>query len=423
MGFLAAWDVRIMIELEKRLAKFGIKLGLERIGSICEKLGRPHEKMNVILVTGTNGKGSVTAAIASMLTEAGFRTGSYFSPHISRYNERIKVDGKEITDGEFARYEGELLRLHDGGEEMTLFEALTAIAYKYFADMGCDYAVMEIGMGGRYDATNIAMERAAVITNVELEHTEYLGRTVAEIARDKAHIMKSPRAFAVTGCAGEALGEVENRANVLGMELRALNRDFSATVRQATLDGTVFDYAGGRSHSGLFIPLAGRHQAENAALAVAVAEGLGLGADAIRNGLARVRHPGRLEIVCRKPLIVVDAAHNPAGIRTLVASLDLLPQGKPVCVFTALKDKDWGGMLALLAPKCRMMVINQLADARAADSGAMAEEAGRYTKAVVVKDIRESVRLAKAEAGENGVVLICGSIYMLGEAKAAAGED
>lgn len=414
-----------MEELERRLARFGIRPGLERVESICDALGRPQDRMKVVLVTGTNGKGSVTAAIAAMLTEAGYRTGSYFSPHIVRYNERIRVDGKEITDAEFAPYERKLLEMHDAGQEMTLFEALTAIAYRYFADRGCKFAVMEIGMGGRYDATNIVREEAAVITNAELEHTDYLGDTVAEIARDKAHVIKNAAGFAVTGCEGAALAEVEARARAVGARLRVLGKDFAVALREAGMEGTVFDYsgAGGKRYERLSVPLAGRHQATNAALAVAVAEGLGLDEKAIRGGLAKVEHPGRLQIIARNPMVVVDGAHNPAGVRALVQSLDLLPHLKPVCVFTALKDKDWRTMLAVLAPRCGMMIVNQLPGERAESAAEIAKEAARYTRAVVVEDIRGSVRKAKRETGKSGTVLICGSIYMLGEAMAAAVEE
>jgi dihydrofolate synthase/folylpolyglutamate synthase len=415
-----------MQKLEARLAKFGIRPGLERITGICDALGRPQDRLRVILVTGTNGKGSVAAAIASMLTAAGHRTGSYLSPHVLRYNERILIDGKEITDGEFAPYERKLLEMHGNGQEMTLFEALTAIALRHFADQGCEFAVLEIGMGGRLDACNVAMEEAAVITNVELEHTDYLGKSVAEIARDKAHIIKNVNGTVVTGCTGDALREVEKRAAEVGAKLKVLGRDFSVELRGSTLDGTDFDYSGTKPDSKqairLRVPLAGKHQAVNAAIAVAVAEALGLDRKEVENGLASVKHPGRLETVCLKPLVVVDGAHNPAGIRALVESMELLP-GRPVCVFTALEDKDWRTMLSLLAPRCRMMIINQLADARAAKAGPMAAEAAKYTKAIVVSGIGESVRKAKAEAGENGAVLVCGSLYMIGEASAAAAES
>jgi dihydrofolate synthase/folylpolyglutamate synthase len=413
-----------MLELERRLAKFGMRLGLERMEQICGALGRPQDRMKVILVTGTNGKGSVTAALASILASAGYRTGSYFSPHVVRWNERIKVDGQEIGNAEFASYEQKLLGMHDAGQEMTLFEALTAIAYRYFADKNCDYVVMEIGMGGRYDATNIALEEAAVITNVELEHTEHLGKTIGAIALEKACTIKNPRGFAVTGCTGAALEEVRARAEEVrreGGSLLVLGKDFSVSVQEAKMDGTAFDYVHGPNRYGrLFIPLAGKHQVVNAALAIAVAERLGVGERAIRKGLARTAHPGRLQIVERgtrkKPLVVIDGAHNPAGMKALVESLGIYPRKKLVCVFTALRDKDWRPMIAMLAPWCERMIINQLSEDRAEKAETMAEEAAKYTKATVVEDIGESVRVAENEAGEGGMVLVCGSLYMLGEA-------
>ncbi len=415
-----------MKELESRLAKFGIRPGLERIDRICNELGRPQDRLKVILVTGTNGKGSVVACLASMLTAAGHRTGSYFSPHISSYRERFKIDGLEITDAEFAHYEREMLTLHDDKKfEMTLFEALTGIAFRYFADKGCEWAVVEIGMGGRFDATNVAREEMAIITNVDLEHTDYLGATVSDIARDKSQIIKNPSGRAVTGCSGEALGEVRARAAEVGAPLRVLGEDFSCAIRQARPDGTVFDYSGrggGTEYRELWVPLAGRHQSSNAGLAVAAASELQLGEDAIRQGLAKARHPGRLQIVSfgRNPLIVADGAHNPDGIRTLVKSLDIYPRTKLVCVFSALRDKDWRTMLSVLAPLCDEMIINQMPGERAERAEDIAEEALRHTKATVVRDIGDSVRTARRRAGKGGMVLICGSLYMLGDAIDAA---
>jgi dihydrofolate synthase / folylpolyglutamate synthase len=404
-----------MEELERRLERFGIRPGLERVTSICKLLGNPQDRMKVILVTGTNGKGSVTVYLASMLSAAGHRTGSYFSPHIVRYNERIKIDGKEITDEEFKPYEREVLRLHDGGQEMTVFEALTAIAYRYFADKGCEYAVVEIGLGGRYDATNVAKERAAIITNVELEHTEYLGKTIADIAWDKSHIIKSKDCIAITGCTGDALAKVRERADAVGCKLRALGKDFSFTLTQTTMTGNRLDYHGKKERVGLFIPLAGRYQADNAALAIAAAEELGLDDKSIRSGLGKTAHPGRLQVISKDPLVLVDGAHNPAGIRTIVQNLDIYPRERLVCVFSALEDKDWKDMLAILAPECDAMVINQIRNKRAEKAGKIAEEAKRYTKAEVVEDIKESLIRAKELAGKKGMVLVCGSLYMLEE--------
>jgi dihydrofolate synthase / folylpolyglutamate synthase len=405
-----------MKRLEERLAKFGIMPGLERTQKICEALGRPQDCLETVLVTGTNGKGSVAAALSSMLSEAGHRTGAYFSPHIIRYNERFKIDGKEITDEEFKPYEDMLLKLHDEGFEMTVFEALTAIAFRYFADRGCRYAVMEIGMGGRYDATNIAMERAAIITNVALEHTEYLGKTVREIARDKAQIIKNPKGAAVTGCSGEALDEVKDRAAAVGAGLLALGQDFSFTLKEARTDSTVFDYRGVGTYGSLRIALAGRHQAGNASLAVSAAESLGLGESAIRPGLEKARHPGRLQIVCREPLVVADGAHNADGMKTVVENLDLYPRERLICVFSALKDKDWRSMLMMIGPKCDEIIINRIQNERAESPEEIAKEAAIYTKATLMEDIAASVRLAKRKAGRKGMVLICGSMYMIGEA-------
>jgi dihydrofolate synthase/folylpolyglutamate synthase len=394
-----------MKRLEERLGKFGIMPGLERTERLCGALGRPQDRMDVVLVTGTNGKGSVVAALSSILSRAGFRTGAYLSPHISRYNERFLVDGKEIADEDFLRYEDMVLKLFDGGYEMTVFEALTAIAYRHFADQGCRYAVMEIGMGGQFDATNVAKERAAIITNVGLEHTKYLGGTVREIARDKARIIKNPSGLAVTGCAGEALEEVRARAENVGLPLMALGSDFSIRLREARTDSTIFDYSGRNRYEKLRIALAGKHQAAN---------------EAIRAGLEKTKHKGRLQVVCTAPLVVADGAHNPEGIKSLVGSLDIYPREKLVCVFTALKDKDWRSMLAMLAPRCDEMIINQLGGERGASAQEIAVEAEKHTKAAVMKDIAASVRLAKRKAGKRGMVLICGSLYMLGDAIAAA---
>ncbi len=409
-----------MDRLEGRLERFGIMPGLGRTRKLCEALGDPQDSMEIILVTGTNGKGSVAAALSSMLTASGRRTGAFFSPHIHRHNERFRVDGAEISDDEFRRYEDLLLELNGQGYEMTVFEALAAIAFLHFHERGCTHAVMEIGMGGRLDATNVAQERLAIITNAALEHTEYLGRTVREIAADKSCIIKNPRGAAVTGCGGEALEEVRKRCAIVGARLREVSAGRDFALKSASPDGTVFDFFGRSELRGLFVPLAGRHQAMNCSLAAAAAEELGLGEDAIRVGLANTRHPGRLEIVGREPLVVADGAHNPEGIRTLVESLGIYPRRKLVCVFSALETKDWRAMIAVLAPNCDEMIVNQMPHHKAARAEEMAAEASKLTCSRAVPDIAESVLLARESAGSGGMVLICGSLYMLGAAIEAA---
>ncbi len=402
-----------MKKLEDKLGKFGIMPGLERTRSLCSALGNPQDKLKVILVTGTNGKGSVTAALASILNAAGHKTGAYFSPHLVRYNERIKIGDSEIPNSDYERYENEVLALHENGMEMTVFEAMTTIAFKYFADQGCEYAVMEIGMGGSYDATNIANEQVAIVTNVDLDHTEYLGTTVDEIAKDKAGIIKNPQGLVITGCVGAALEEIQKRCNEVHSTLVPKPKTIT---KQMMANGVVFDYYGKQTLNEMFFPLTGSHQIDNAALAVAAAEALGIAENAIRMGLSKTKHRGRLEIISKQPLVVVDGAHNAHGTKAMIDAIGVFPHEKLVCVFTALKDKKWKEMLAIIAPHCDYIIVNQLGMDRAESADAIAEEAVRYTGTHVVKDIRKSIGAAKRKAGKNGMVLVCGSLYMIGEA-------
>ena len=414
-----------MLLLEKHLAKFGIKPGLERISKLCEALGNPQDKLRVILVTGTNGKGSVVSYLSSILKEAGYKVGSYYSPHLIKYNERFKINGKDISDREFKKYEKIVLGLFKRGYELTLFEALTAIAYKYFADKNCDYAVMEIGMGGSYDATNVANETLAIITNVDLEHTEYLGNSIEKIAEDKAGIIKTNNGVAITGAKEAALDRIKEKAREKDTLLKTLNENFFTKLKNANAKETNFDYIGENFYLNLTVPLLGRYQADNAALAIAAAEELGVEREAIRKGLAHAKNPGRLEIVNmanKKTFVVIDAAHNPHGMRELVANLNLFSYGKLICVFTAMKDKNWQEMLSLLAPRCDFLIANEINNERCENARAIVEYANNHTKAIAIKNVRESIRYAIKMAKKKDMILICGSIYMLGEAIKALGK-
>ncbi|MDO8553938.1 MAG: folylpolyglutamate synthase/dihydrofolate synthase family protein [Candidatus Micrarchaeota archaeon] len=423
--------------LEEKLAKFGMKLGLERIRTFCSYLGNPQNKMKVILVTGTNGKGSVTSYLSSILKEEGYKTGAYYSPHIKKYNERFQIDGKLISDVKFKKYEkitldylknkkdkiekkfyphcklSNLQYNNKKENELTLFEALTGIAYKYFADENCDFAVMEIGLGGRYDATNIADECISIITNIALEHTEYLGDHVEKIAWEKAGIIK--KGISITGAEKEALEIIKIEAKGRNVQLKIINEDFFATLVEATDKHTVFDYIGETFYTKLETNLLGRYQAINAALAVAAAEELGVEQNAIRKGLKNAKNPGRLEIISTKSLVVIDAAHNIHGIKELVKNLDLFKYDKLICVFGVMKDKDWKGMVTLLAPHCDKMIINQIKDERAADADEVARFIQQFTSATAIKDPKKSLVLAKKIAKKDDLILICGSIYMLGK--------
>ncbi len=401
--------------LEKKLAKFGIKPGLERIQNVCAALGNPQEKMKVILVTGTNGKGSTTSYLASILNEARYKVGSFYSPHVFRYNERFKVNGKEISDALLKKYEKKLLALHRAGYEMTLFEALTAIAYLYFADSGCDYAVMEIGMGGRLDATNVANEAISIITTIDLDHTEYLGRTPEGIARDKAGIIKT--GMCITGAEKGALAVIDAVGAEKNKQVRALERDFFAQGIETTAQETRFNYLGYAYYKDLNTSLLGEYQARNAALSVAAAEELGLEENAIREGLKKALNPCRLQLVSRRPAVLVDAAHNPHGIGSLISNLHLFNFNRIICIFGCLKTKNWQEMLMLLAPHCDKLIITEIPKN---ENSAPAQELAAFARSLVlvsaVPDVQMAVAAAKKEVKKGDIILICGSIYLLSDA-------
>jgi len=402
--------------IDGRLAQFGSKPGLGRITKIMAELGSPQDRMRVLIVSGTNGKGSVTSCIASILSAAGHKTGSYFSPHLVRYNERFKINGREISDGKLGGYERVMESLFEKGFEMTAFEALTAICYQYFADEKVDYAVMEVGMGGEFDATAVAKPEVGVVTNISLEHTEYLGKTVEEIAKTKAGILKNG-SKCVTGCSGPALSEIEKAAKKRDSPVRALGRDFFVEPLEVSGRRTVFSYLGRTPYTKLETRLLGRHQADNAAIAVAAVEELGedVPEEAIRKGLLSAQNPGRLQVLSRDPMTLLDAAHNPAGIGSLVTSFPLFDFERLIVVFGVLGNKDWKEMIRLLGQHADMIVVNRQKHEGAADPDAIVKEARRYCEAVKVTDVKESLAYAKSITRKKDMIVVCGSIYMLGE--------
>lgn len=400
--------------LPKKLSKFGSKPGLECIAKIMKKLGNPEQRMKVILVTGTNGKGSVTSFLSAILTADGYKVGSYFSPHLLKYNERFKINGKDISDVKLKNYEKLLMGLFAKKYPMTEFEALTAIAYKYFADENCDFAIMEIGMGGRLDATNVAEECLSIITNVDLEHTDYLGDTIEKVAFEKAGIIK--KGIAITGAEGKALEVITKEAKQKDIQLFTLNEDFFGKPVEINSKKGVFNYVGLDFFNNLEIRLIGRHQIDNATLAVAAAEQLGVEEDSIKKGLKKAINPARLQLVSKSPKsILIDAAHNPHGMRELIANLNLFDYDKLICVFGVMNDKDWKEMLKILAPHCDLLIANQPKGERSADAEKIAEEASQYVDSIAVKDVKKSLLYAKKKAKKNDLILVCGSIYMIGE--------
>jgi dihydrofolate synthase/folylpolyglutamate synthase len=413
----------------KSLQRFGIKLGLDSIRALLGALGRPDLRFPSVLVAGTNGKGSVAAMLARILTEHGFRTGLYTSPHLVRVEERIRIGDDLVTARSFARA---LTAVRERAEALvasggllhppTFFEALTATALAHFAEEAVDCAILEVGMGGRFDATNAVTPVLSVITTISLDHQKYLGGTLAEIAFEKAGIIK-PGVPVVCGVRrGTALSVIRRRAR----ELRArLVEVFGAGTAFAAAagGGARFAYDTGEIRYEFKPSLPGFHQGENAAVAIRSAELLGriwrpLDQGKMIAAIGRTRWEGRLETVGSKPPVILDGAHNPEGAASLVAYLRDAVRKPVILIFDAMKDKDIGAMAASLFPLARTVVLTRIPMARAADP----EEVLRLWKGprgniLVEPDVRKALKLAKTLAGEKTPVVAAGSLFLVGEIK------
>ena len=340
------------------LGRFGMKLGLGRTEALLKAMGDPHDLFQGVHVAGTNGKGSVCAMLAAILQAAGYRVGLMTKPHLISYTERIQVDQQPISDDDFAALLTELQPIFDRVAiehgQPTEFEVLTAASFYYFARAGIDLLICEVGLGGRLDATNVVDLGVEIITNIALDHTQHLGATLELIAAEKAGILK-PDSLAITGAQPPALGVIEAEAKRQSIPLLRLGREITFTAVNRDWSGLLVSVTTpSATYSDLRVPLLGIHQAENAALAVAGVDALRsrgweISDGALKNGLAHTRWPGRLEVVDQDPIVLVDGAHNPAGLdRTLTAAAHLR-HGKPmVVIFGAMQDKDLPAMLSRL---------------------------------------------------------------------------
>ncbi|HEX7629010.1 MAG TPA: folylpolyglutamate synthase/dihydrofolate synthase family protein [Candidatus Methylomirabilis sp.] len=413
------------------LRRFGWRPGLATVERLLALVGDPQAGLPCVHVGGSNGKGSTAAMLDAMCRAAGRRTGLYSSPHLLSFTERIRVDGAPIGEAEIvalterletvasAHFASETTEPPDGClPHPTFFELTTVMAFLHFRQQAVNAAVIEVGLGGRLDATNVIRPRVAVITNIALEHQEYLGTTLAEIAREKAGIIKTGVPV-VTGARGEALEVISETAGRLGAPLTVVPESYHWTVRASGFAGQTFDLRGPRrEYEGLRIPLAGRHQVENAVLAVAVAEtldeqGIPLDETAIRRGLTEVEWPGRLQVVRERPRIVLDGAHNPAGTEALAAFLAerRAETRRLILVFGVLQDKDWKAMLGRLAPLADEIILTRPPTARAADPAELLPVARRFARAIAVLDPAEALQLARVTARAEDTILVTGSLY------------
>ena len=408
------------------LERFGIKLGLDNIRRLLSLLGDPHHGLKVLHVTGTNGKGSVCAYAASVLENTGYRVGLYTSPHLVRFNERIQVNRKPIADEE-------VLRLWSGMQPAiramtaaraidhpTFFEVTTAMAFQHFREQHVDVAVIEVGMGGRMDATNIVDGLVSVVTRVDLDHTEHLGKTVSRIAREKAAIIK-PTSRAVT-VAQEALSVIEARCREVHAPLAVVGRDVRVERRAGDLHGQEVRVRGAFGEIDVRTPLLGTFQVENVALAATALfelreAGFTIPDEAIRNGIASARWPARLDLIRETPSILVDGAHNRPAAEALAASMrELFPGRKVLLVVGILNDKDLSGMAAALGPLASRVYACRPKTHRAFDGEAVALAFLPHAESVSIPAVSDAMDTAIAAAGPNDIVLITGSIYTAGEA-------
>jgi len=413
----------------------GMKFGLRNIRALLRAAGNPQRDFPAIHIAGTNGKGSTSAFIASAFTEAGYRTGLYTSPHLVRFTERIRIDGREMEERRLVEY---VRRMRPWVERhrATFFEATTCAAFLYFADEHVDIAVIETGLGGRLDATNVIRPLVSAITNISLEHTDLLGTTVRMIAREKAGIIK-PGVPAVTGATDRAaLDVLRARARACRTSLRQSAR--SVDVRESRRSAEISMHTG-RIRLGGFTPgLPGGHQVKNAALALCVLRTLletpggrgrfrGLTPRAIRRGFVRVRRNtglrGRLESLPGKRKILLDVAHNPAGMRTLVESLRRGKRKNLIAVFGVMKDKAYGPMLSGLAEIAEPIITVAPPQKRALPAGEL-WRAGRALGLNVLPggDVKAGLRKAARIAGKR-TLLVTGSHYVVGEALMALGRE
>jgi dihydrofolate synthase / folylpolyglutamate synthase len=394
----------------------GMRPGLERIETLLDALGNPEQRYTLVQVGGTNGKGSTAAMLAAILKAAGRRVGLYTSPHLVSFRERIRVDGEAIAEDDVADGYDALATLV-ARVDATMFEATTALALDHFARQAVDVAVLEVGLGGRLDATTVGVPAASVIARIDLDHQEVLGPTLAAIAREKAAIIRAGVAIA-SAQAPEAEAVLLERAAATGVPLLIEGRELAVRVSARDLAGQTLDLAGpGWRLANAHIPLLGTFQPSNALLATAAAHALGIAPDAIRAGLARARWPGRFEVLrYRDRHVVLDGAHNPAGARALAASLtEWFGDAAVTLIFGALRDKDAAGMLAPLAARARRVILTASSSPRAASPAALRASVGAGPERVeTVASAAEALGVAEA-APRTPILCVAGSLSLVGD--------
>jgi dihydrofolate synthase/folylpolyglutamate synthase len=401
----------------------GIKAGLDRIAALLDVLGHPEEGLRGVLVAGTNGKGSVCAMVDAVVRQAGLSSVLLVKPHLCSYRERVVIDGQNISEELFAATVERLRPAVEAVEPIagapTQFEILTALGILAAAERRPDVLVCEVGMGGRLDSTNVLDLGVAAVTNVAMDHAQYLGDTIAQIAAEKAGILK-PDDDVVTGASGEALDVVRRQAQAVGVRsLRVVGEDIHAEGRSLGRTGTEVELSAHGLHTTLHVPLPGLFQADNAAVATGIVlalrdRGLAIPDEALHSGMGSVHWPARLQWIASSPILLLDGGHNPAALHAVIPAVRELTEGRPLAIlFGAMADKDVPAMLDQLRPLGAPPVFTQMGTPRAMSAVELARLWGAGSRAI--SSLPDALQAARLLAGRNGAVFVCGSLYLAGD--------
>ncbi|MCK5236010.1 MAG: bifunctional folylpolyglutamate synthase/dihydrofolate synthase [Deltaproteobacteria bacterium] len=416
-------NIPVSLDYLDTLVRFGIKPGLSRTKKLLSKLNSPQKDYPVVLVAGTNGKGSTSAVLSSILTSNGYKTGLFTSPHLNKFNERIRINGKDIGTKQLNPLISTVRKkVRSAALKPTYFEFTTAMALKYFSDNDVDIAVVEVGMGGRLDSTNVIDPDISVITHIGKDHMKFLGTSIRDIAREKAGIIKgSPVVTAVTGgIAGKVIKDI---AREVSSELYVLDKDFYCGLSNSTLG--CFEYKGSMLDiKRLNSPLIGAHQAGNIGCALKVIEllsdmGFEVNVEGIREGVKKVSWPGRFEVFKLKPTVIIDSAHNVTGATALRETVKVFAKGKKITfVLGVMEDKDIKGIVKALGPVMETLISAVPSVDRAAkeeDIISISRKLG--VRAVAGGGVKSALKLAMEKEGVGGTVCVAGSFFTVSEAR------
>jgi dihydrofolate synthase/folylpolyglutamate synthase len=429
MNYQAALDYILSFTDYERWPGFGYaaRFDLRRMEDLLQRLGSPHLGIRTVHVAGSKGKGSTSAMIASALSDAGFRTGLYTSPHLHTMRERMKIDGQLITEQEFANLLSEMkpqIEATNKGqtEELSTFEILTAMAFRHFQKQKAAFLVVEAGLGGRLDATNVVSPEVCVVTSISRDHTAVLGDTIPLIAAEEAGIIKSGVTAVSSPQVAEAADVIREICRKKGAELIMVGEEITWKGKESSLDGQSLEVRGRKSRYDLTIPLLGEHQLENAATVVAALEVLDIGKDHIISGLANVYWPGRIEVLQREPLLIADGAHNDDSTRRLREALQRYFQfDRAILIIGISGDKDCQAIIAELAPFFDKVITTAAQHPRATAAKALAREFERHgVEAQVVENVARAVSAALEQAGKRDLICATGSLFVVAEVIEAA---